>query len=127
MTGTFFLQTFFEIAAVAAILYGILHEDKLVAFEDRILAKLKARYRKQSGSAAAPAQNPAPKEKKPVLHTVTAEEARALEQERAEREAFLARERQARSAAEAREAAKKLKRTQAEIYLDHFTDHNSVA
>ena len=45
----FAIQTVFEIALVVLIIYGFIHEDKLIAFEDRVRAKIKA---KRSGHNA---------------------------------------------------------------------------
>lgn len=38
----FAAQTVFEIAVVVLIIYGFIREDKLIAFEDRVRARLKA-------------------------------------------------------------------------------------
>ena len=40
MALKFAIQTVFEIALVALIIYGFIREDKLVAFEDRLKAKI---------------------------------------------------------------------------------------
>ncbi len=45
----FAAQTVFEIAVVVLIIYGFCREDKLIAFEDRVRAKIKA---KRSGHNA---------------------------------------------------------------------------
>ena len=45
----FAAQTVFEIAVVVLIIYGFIHEDQLIAFEDRGRAKIKA---KRSGHNA---------------------------------------------------------------------------
>ena len=37
----FAIQTVFEILLVAGIIYGFIHEDKLVAFEDKLAEKFK--------------------------------------------------------------------------------------
>lgn len=37
----FAIQTVFEIVAVVLIIYGFIHEDKLIAFEDKIKSKIK--------------------------------------------------------------------------------------
>ena len=37
----FAIQTVFEIVAVVLIIYGFIHEDKLIAFEDKIKSKVK--------------------------------------------------------------------------------------
>lgn len=42
MALKFAIQTIFEIAVVVLIIYGFIHEDKLIAFEDRVRAKIKA-------------------------------------------------------------------------------------
>lgn len=39
----FAIQTVFEIAVVVLIIYGFIHEDKLIAFEDKVRAKIRAR------------------------------------------------------------------------------------
>ena len=39
----FAAQTVFEIAIVVLIIYGFVKEDKLIAFEDRVRAKIRAR------------------------------------------------------------------------------------
>lgn len=40
MTLKFAIQTAFEILAVVLIIYGFVKEDKLIAFEDRLKAKI---------------------------------------------------------------------------------------
>lgn len=45
----FAIQTVFEIAVVVLIIYGFIREDKIIAFEDRVRAKIKA---KRSGHNA---------------------------------------------------------------------------
>lgn len=40
MALKFAIQTVFEIVAVVLIIYGFIREDKLVAFEDRLKAKI---------------------------------------------------------------------------------------
>ena len=40
MALKFALQTVFEIAIVVLIIYGFVHEDKLIAFEDNLKAKI---------------------------------------------------------------------------------------
>lgn len=49
MTLKFAIQTVFEIVVVVLIIYGFIHEDKLIAFEDRVRAKIRA---KRSGHNA---------------------------------------------------------------------------
>lgn len=44
----FAIQTVFEIVAVVLIIYGFIHEDKLIAFEDKIKSKVKEK-RERSG------------------------------------------------------------------------------
>lgn len=39
----FAAQTVFEIAVAVLIIYGFIREDKLIAFEDRVRAKIRAR------------------------------------------------------------------------------------
>ena len=41
----FTIQTVFEILLVAGIIYGFIKEDKLIAFEDKIKARIKNRRR----------------------------------------------------------------------------------
>lgn len=50
MALKFAIQTVFEIAVVVLIIYGFWHEDKLIAFEDKVIAKIRA---KRSGHNAA--------------------------------------------------------------------------
>lgn len=45
----FAIQTVFEIAVVVLIIYGFIKEDKLIAFEDIVRAKIRA---KRSGHNA---------------------------------------------------------------------------
>lgn len=44
----FAIQTVFDIVAVVLIIYGFIHEDKLIAFEERITSKIKEK-RNRSG------------------------------------------------------------------------------
>lgn len=37
----FVIRTILELAAVIAVIYGFIHEDKLIAFEERIADKIK--------------------------------------------------------------------------------------
>lgn len=46
----FAIQTVFEIAVAVLIIYGFIKEDKLIAFEDRVRTKIRA---KRSGHNAA--------------------------------------------------------------------------
>lgn len=39
----FAAQTVFELAVVVLIIYGFIREDKLIAFEDRVRAKIRAK------------------------------------------------------------------------------------
>lgn len=41
----FAIQTVFEILLVVGIIYGFIHEDKLIAFEDKVKASIKNRRR----------------------------------------------------------------------------------
>ena len=41
----FAIQTVFEILLIVGIIYGFVHEDKLIAFEDKIEASIKNRRR----------------------------------------------------------------------------------
>ena len=41
----FAIQTVFEILLVVGIIYGFIHEDKLIAFEDKIKAIIKSKRR----------------------------------------------------------------------------------
>lgn len=45
MVSKFAIQTIFEILLVVGIIYGFIHEDKLIAFEDKIKASIKNRRR----------------------------------------------------------------------------------
>ena len=49
MALKFAIQTVFEIAVVVLIIYGFVKEDKLIAFEDRVRTKIRA---KRSGHNA---------------------------------------------------------------------------
>lgn len=40
MALKFTIQTILELAAVVAVIYGFVHEDKLIAFEDDLKAKI---------------------------------------------------------------------------------------
>lgn len=43
MTTNFAIQTALEFVAVLFVVYGILHEDKFVAFEDRMIKTVKSK------------------------------------------------------------------------------------
>ncbi len=43
MALKFAIQTAFEILVVILIIYGFIHEDKLIEFEDRIKARIRER------------------------------------------------------------------------------------
>ncbi|MEE1239086.1 MAG: hypothetical protein UHO61_04090 [Acutalibacteraceae bacterium] len=43
MTFAMLLRTFFEILLFAAVIWGIFHEDRLAAFEKRIICNLRRR------------------------------------------------------------------------------------
>ena len=43
MALKFAIQTVFEIAVVVLIIYGFIHEDKLIAFEDSLKRRIKKR------------------------------------------------------------------------------------
>lgn len=43
MALKFAIQTMLEIAVVVLIIYGFVKEDKLIAFEDRVRAKIRAK------------------------------------------------------------------------------------
>lgn len=43
MALKFAIQTVFEFAVVVLIIYGFVKEDKLIAFEDRVRAKIRAK------------------------------------------------------------------------------------
>lgn len=45
----FAIQTVFEIAVVVLIIYGFWHEDKLIAFEDKVRAKIRAGRSERDG------------------------------------------------------------------------------
>lgn len=49
MALKFAIQTVFEFAVVVLIIYGFWHEDKLIAFENRVRAKLKAYRSERNG------------------------------------------------------------------------------
>ena len=51
MALKFAIQTVFEIAVVVLIIYGFVKEDKLIAFEDRVRAKIRARRSGHDGVA----------------------------------------------------------------------------
>lgn len=72
MTTAFAIQTVVEILAVLFVVYGLLHEDKFVAFEERLVKVIKKRIylhkrrkaiqkKRQQGSVSnpAPARRPA--------------------------------------------------------------------
>lgn len=72
MTTAFAIQTVVEILAVLFVVYGLLHEDKFVAFEERLVKIIKKRMhlykrrkaierKRQQGSSfnPAPARRPA--------------------------------------------------------------------
>lgn len=43
MALKFAIQTIFEIVVVVLIIYGFIREDKLIAFEDRVKARIKSK------------------------------------------------------------------------------------
>ncbi|MBQ8532830.1 MAG: hypothetical protein IJ432_05310 [Clostridia bacterium] len=43
MTFSFALKTLFELALVVAVFWGIFHEDRLIAFEKRIISTIRRR------------------------------------------------------------------------------------
>ena len=43
MSLSFTLSTIFEILLVAAVIWGVFHEDKLIAFEKRLMATIRRR------------------------------------------------------------------------------------
>ncbi len=43
MTFAMILRTFFEILLFAAVIWGVFHEDRLAAFEKRILCNIRRR------------------------------------------------------------------------------------
>lgn len=49
MALKFAIQTVFEFAVVVLIIYGFWHEDKFIAFEDRVRARLKADRSERNG------------------------------------------------------------------------------
>lgn len=49
MALKFAILTVFEIAVVILIIYGFVHVDRLIAFEDRVRAKLKANRSERNG------------------------------------------------------------------------------
>lgn len=48
MALNFAIRTIFEIAGILLLLYGFIHEDKLIVFEDKIKSKIKEK-RERSG------------------------------------------------------------------------------
>ena len=46
MAFKFVVQTVVEIAVIVLLLYGFWHEDKLIAFEDKLRAKIKRGHKK---------------------------------------------------------------------------------
>lgn len=49
MALKFAIQTALEFVAVVLIIYGFWHEDKLIAFENRVRARLKADRSERNG------------------------------------------------------------------------------
>jgi hypothetical protein len=49
MALKFAIQTAFEILVVVLIIYGFIHEDKLIAFENRVRARIKANRSERNG------------------------------------------------------------------------------
>lgn len=47
MALNFAIRTIFEIAAVALIIYGFVKEDRLIAFEDKLKAKIKRGHKEK--------------------------------------------------------------------------------
>lgn len=47
MALNFAIRTIFEIAGITLLLYGFWHEDKLIAFEDKLKAKIKRGYKEK--------------------------------------------------------------------------------
>lgn len=81
MTTAFAIQTVLEILAVLFVVYGLLHEDKFVAFEEKIIRIIKKQVymykrrkalerKRQQGSSvkAAPARRPAATQRQRVVH-----------------------------------------------------------
>ncbi|MEE1006475.1 MAG: hypothetical protein U0L66_04710 [Acutalibacteraceae bacterium] len=56
MTFAMLLRTFFEILLFAAVIWCIFHEDRLAAFEKRILCNIKRRRLKVVHTAPSPKQ-----------------------------------------------------------------------
>lgn len=125
MTTAFIIKVIFEVGAAVLILYGIRHEDKLVAFEDRILAALKDRAAQKHPTRGAG------KNKKRIPSSSNSNHDRKSDlaaQRKAAMAEFAAREQRANTAAAARKAAAELdRRTPAEIILDRFADWHNVA
>lgn len=46
MTAGFTIQTILEIVATLFVVYGILHEDKFVAFENKVCRLIKNKFKK---------------------------------------------------------------------------------
>lgn len=53
MTAGFIIRVILEVVAVLALAYGFMHEDKVVAFEDRMLEKFRARKAEPKARKAA--------------------------------------------------------------------------
>jgi len=47
VTLNFVIRTIFEIAGILLLLYGFVHEDKLIAFEDKFRAKIKRGHKEK--------------------------------------------------------------------------------
>lgn len=103
MTAGFIIRVILEVAAVLALAYGFMHEDKVIAFEDRMLAKFRARK-------AEPKAEPAAKE------SYTGSSADALEE----------REARAREAAYCRNQAAAMRAVAARNQGEHLKPVNKV-
>lgn len=52
MTAGFIIRVILEVVAVLALAIGFMHEDKVVAFEDRVLEKIRARRARKNVASA---------------------------------------------------------------------------
>lgn len=97
MTTAFAFKIFLELVAVLAFLYGLYHEEKLVALEDRLFAALRGNRKTATATKRTTGS------KKSVAKPTLSEE-----------EIFAAREQRAMEAAAARKAAARMKAGQQE-------------
>lgn len=57
MTAGFIIRVVLEVVAVLALAYGFIHEDKVIAFEDRMLNKIRDRKAQKNPTHAAKKSN----------------------------------------------------------------------